>query len=417
MFSEEMYALGTKRSCIRELFEYGLKQKQIVGVGNVYDFSLGNPSVPAPASVNESIRTLLDTEDSLTLHGYSSAAGFADVKEAVARELAERFDFPVKPEELFFTCGAAPALTASIRALAVPDAEIIVIYPCFPEYKVFIENNGARMVAVPADEEHFQIRFDELEKCINENTQAVIINSPNNPSGVIYSLETLQKLSALLTKKSREYGKTIYIISDEPYRELVYTGQPVPFVPSVYKNTIVCYSYSKSLSLPGERIGYIYISRDADDGAAILAAAGGAARAAGHVCPPSLMQKVIALNTYTRPDLESYARNKDLLYDELTAYGYRCAKPEGAFYLFVKAPNGDAMEFSNRAKRKNLLVVPGDDFGCPSFFRLCTCVSYEMIQRSLPTFELLMEEYGGNSRDALIKDTHPNGSISWEHDL
>ena len=391
MYSKEMYELGAKRSCIRELFEYGNKQKAIVGEENVYDFSLGNPSVPAPAGVNEAIGKLINTEDSLHLHGYSSAAGFNDVRAAVAKELTERFSFEVKPEELFFTCGAAPALTAVVRALAVKDAEVVVIYPCFAEYKVFIENNGAVMKAVPADREKFQIRFDELEKIINKNTQAVLINSPNNPSGVVYSKETWEKLSDILTKKSQEFGHPIYIISDEPYRELVYDGIKLPFVPSIYRNTIICYSYSKSLSLPGERIGYFYIPQAADDGKEIFLAAAGAARAMGHVCPPTLMQKTIALNAYTGPDLEAYDRNRTVLYEALTEYGYKCAKPEGAFYIFVEAPGGDAQAFSDKAKQKNLLLVPGGDFGCPDYFRISTCVSYDMILKSLPVFKELME--------------------------
>lgn len=392
MVSNSMYVLGSKRSCIRDLFEYGLKQAAIVGKENVYDFSLGNPSIPSPQAVNDAFIATVRDRDSIAVHSYTPASGNKDARAAIADDLNQRFGTTIRPENLFFTCGAAPALISVIRALAVEHSEIMAIAPFFPEYRPFVENNGAKFVMVPADTKAFQIRMDELEKLINEHTQAVIVNSPNNPSGVIYTRETLQTLGALLTKKSKEYGHPIYIIADEPYRELVYDGAEVPWIPSIYENTIVCYSYSKSLSLPGERIGYVCVSDQVEDSAKVYAAVAGAARTVGHVCAPSLQQLVVGQCAALRPDLKAYDLNRNTLYDALTSYGYECAKPNGAFYLFVKAPGGNAKAFSDRAKAKNLLIVPGDDFGCSDFFRISTCVSYDMITRSLPIFEELIKK-------------------------
>ena len=395
MVNQEYYNLGTAPSVIRQLFAYGLEQAAKVGPEKVYDYSLGNPSIPAPKKVNESIKKIVDEMDSIKLHGYSMAAGFDTARAAVAKDLAERFGLDVKASELFFTCGAAPALVSIIKALTVnSDSEIMVVAPFFPEYRPFITANGAKMVMVHADTEAFQIHLDEVEKRITANTQGIIINSPNNPSGVVYTEETLKGLAALLECKSAEYGHPIYIIADEPYRELVYGGVKVPFIPCLYKNTIVCYSYSKSLSLPGERIGYVYVPGFADDSHDVYAAISGAARIMGHVCPPTLMQKVIEYCAEERPDLVAYDENRNLLYNSLTEMGYECAKPDGAFYLFVKAPNGDANAFSEKAKLgHNLLVVPADGFGCPGFFRLSYCVSNDMIRRSLPAFKAMIESY------------------------
>ena len=392
MISPLMYTLGSKRSCIRDLFEYGLQQAAIVGRENVFDYSLGNPSIPAPAEVNASIRAILEDTDSLAVHGYTPAGGSMAAKQAVADDLNQRFNAGIRPQNLFFTCGAAPALISVIRALAVEGAEIMAIAPYFPEYAPFVESNGVKFVAVPADTENFQIRMDALEERIGPHTQAVIVNSPNNPSGVVYTQETLEQLAELLSRKSREVGHPIYIIADEPYRELVYDGVEVPFIPNVYPNTVVCYSYSKSLSLPGERIGYVCVPDQAEDSADLFAAVAGAARSLGHVCAPSLQQLVIARCAAVRPDLAAYDRNRAMLNEALTGYGYECAKPTGAFYMFVTAPGGCAAAFSEKAKKKNLLLVPGDDFGCPEFFRLCTCVSPDMIRRSLPVFQELMAE-------------------------
>ena len=391
MINETAYALGANRSCIRDLFEYGCQRAAIVGRENVYDYSLGNPSIPSPPAVNETIcRILADTEP-LAVHGYTSAVGDLSARQAIADDLNARYHAGVRPEELFLGCGAAPELVAVFRALAVPGAEILAIAPYFPEYKPFAESAGAVFKVVPPDVPGFQIDLAAVEAMLTPRTQAIIVNSPNNPSGVVYTEETLNALGALLTRKGQEYGHPIYIVADEPYRELTY-GCDAPFIPNIYPNTIVCYSYSKSLSLPGERIGYVYVPRQAADSAALYAAVAGAARACGHVCAPSLWQKVIARCAHLRPDLAAYDKNRKALYEGLTAMGYEMAKPDGAFYLFIKAPGGDANEFSERAKAKDLLVVPGDGFGCPGYFRICYCVSYDMIQRSLPVFAQLIHE-------------------------
>ena len=390
MYNETAYALGSNRSCIRDLFEYGRQRAAIVGEENIYDFSLGNPSIPSPAAVNDTIRAILEDTNSLQIHGYTSAIGDAATRQAIADDLNARYNAGVRAEDLFIGCGAAPELTAVFRALAVPGAEILAVAPYFPEYKPFVENAGAAFKVVPPDVPGFQIKLDAVEAAMTENTVAIILNSPNNPAGTVYTRQTLQALADLLTRKGEEFGHPIYIVSDEPYRELVYGGVEVPFVPTIYPNTIVCYSYSKSLSLPGERIGYVYVPQQCADSRAIYASVAGAARAMGHVCAPSLWQKVIARCAQLRPDLEAYDRNRRALYDGLTALGYEMAKPDGAFYLFVKAPGGDANAFSEKAKQKDLLLVPGDGFGCPGYFRLCYCVSLEMIQKSLKVFAELI---------------------------
>ena len=392
MYNQNAYALGAHRSCIRDLFEYGRARAAIVGNENVYDYSLGNPSIPSPAQVNQAIRDILEDTNSLAIHGYTSAVGDLATRKAIADDLNGRYGAGVDPSELFIGCGAAPELTAVFKALAVPGAEILAIAPYFPEYKPFVQEAGAAFKVVPPDVPGFQIRLEAVEEMLTPNTVAIIVNSPNNPAGTVYTRETLQELGKLLTRKGAEYGHPIYIVSDEPYRELCYDGVEVPFLPLIYPNTIVCYSYSKSLSLPGERIGYIYVPAQAEDSKALYAAVAGAARAGGHVCAPSLLQKVIARCAALRPDLDAYDRNRKALYQGLTEMGYEMAKPDGAFYLFIKAPGGDANAFSEKAKKKDLLVVPGDGFGCPGYFRICYCVSYDMIQKSLPVFKALIEK-------------------------
>ena len=392
MINQQAYALGANRSCIRDLFEYGRQRAAVVGEENVYDYSLGNPSIPSPPQVEQAIREILADTDSLQIHGYTSAVGDYAARKAIADDLNDRYHAGVKPEELFLGCGAAPELVAVFRALAVENAEILAIAPYFPEYKPFVEAAGATLKVVPPDVPGFQIRLEAVEAMLTNHTVGIIVNSPNNPAGTVYTAETLRGLAALLTRKSEEYGHPIYIVADEPYRELVYGGVVAPFIPLIYPNTIVCYSYSKSLSLPGERIGYIYVPQKATDGKDLSAAVAGAARACGHGCAPSLWQKVIARCAGLRPDLAAYDRNRMALYQGLSAMGYEIAKPDGAFYLFVKAPGGDANAFSERAKAKDLLVVPGDGFGCPGYFRVCYCVSYDMIQRSLPVFAALIHE-------------------------
>ena len=395
MVNEKYHGLGTAPSVIRELFAYGLQQAKVVGKENVFDYSLGNPSIPAPAKVNETIKKLIDTTDSIQLHGYSMAPGFENVRQAIADNLNARFNCNAKASELFMTCGCAPALVSVAHALTTsPEDEFIAIAPFFPEYNVFFTCAGAKLAVVPADTVHFQIDMDALEKTINEHSVAVVINSPNNPSGVVYTEETLKKIAELLERKSKEYGHPIYIVADEPYRELVYDGVKVTFIPNVYDNTIVCYSWSKSLSLPGERIGYVYVPEKCADAKAVYDTVSGAAREIGSVCPPTLIQKVIGECVGEMPDLAAYEENRNLLYNTLTEYGYECAKPDGAFYLFVKAPNGDAVAYSEKAKLDyNLLVVPGDGFACPGYFRLSYCVSNDMIKRSLPAFKAMIESY------------------------
>ena len=392
MYNPSAYALGANRSCIRELFEYGRARAAIVGPENVFDFSLGNPSIPAPPQVNEAVREILADTDPLQVHGYTSAVGDLEARAAISRDLNERCGASTAPEDFFLGCGAAPELTAVFRALAVPGGELLVQAPYFPEYLPFAREAGLIFRPIPADVPDFQIRLPALEAMLTPATQAVLVNSPNNPSGVVYTRQTLTALGRLLERKSREYGHPIYIISDEPYRELSY-GAEVPFLPLIYPNTVVCYSYSKSLSLPGERIGYIYVPRQASDSRELYAAIAGAARSMGHVCAPSLWQKVIARCVGLHPDLDAYDRNRRKLYEGLTEMGYETARPDGAFYLFVKAPGGDAEAFSERAKKHDLLVVPGDGFGCPGYFRLCYAVSYDTICRSLPVFRAVLEEY------------------------
>ena len=392
MYNEKAYALGANRSCIRDLFEYGRQRANLVGEENVFDYSLGNPSIPSPPEVNQAIREILEDTDSLQVHGYTSAVGDLKTRQAIADDLNKRYGTQIAPDELFIGCGAAPELTAVFRALAVPGAKILAIAPFFPEYRPFVEEAGADFQVVPPDVPGFQIRMDLLEKMLQPGTVAVIVNSPNNPAGTVYTEDTLVALAALLKKKAERFGHPIYIVADEPYRELVYDGAVVPFIPAIYPDTIVCYSYSKSLSLPGERIGYVYVPKAAADSRQLYAAICGAARANGHVCAPSLLQKVIARCAHLRPDLASYDRNRRALWQGLVDAGYEVAKPEGAFYLFVKAPGGDAQGFSEKAKQKDLLLVPGDSFGCPGYFRICYCVSYDMIQRSLPLFRQLIRE-------------------------
>ena len=391
MYNEKSYALGANRSVIRDLFEYGRQRAAIVGAENVYDYSLGNPSIPAPDYVNQAIRDILSDTDSLAIHGYTTAVGDYETRKAIADDLNRRYNAGARAEDFFIGSGAAPELVAVFQALAVPGAEILAVAPYFPEYKPFVEGTGAAFKVVPPDVPGFQINLAAVEAMLTPATQAIIINSPNNPSGVVYTAQTLSALGEILTRKGEEYGHPIYIVSDEPYRELTY-GCTAPFIPNIYPNTVVCYSYSKSLSLPGERIGYVYVPKQCADAAPLYAAIAGAAREKGHVCAPSLWQKVIARCTHLRPDLESYDKNRKALYENLTAYGYEMAKPDGAFYLFIKAPGGDAVAFSEKAKKYDLLVVPGDGFGCPGYFRICYCVSYDLIQRSLPAFKALITE-------------------------
>lgn len=394
IYNQHMYELGSKRSAIRELFEYGKQRAAIVGPENVYDFSLGNPTVPAPDCVDETIRRLTEELDCIRLHGYTSAQGDMETRTAIADFLNRTHGTYFEANDFYITMGAAASLSLCFRALTTSTSdEFIAIAPYFPEYKVFVEAAGAVLKVVPADTKAFQVDFDALEEMLSTNTKGVIINSPNNPSGAVYSEETIKKLAEVLTKKEAEVGHPIFIIADEPYREIVYDGVEVPFVTKYYNNTLVCYSYSKSLSLPGERIGYVLVPQEAYESKALYAAIAGAGRALGYVCAPSMMQKVIALCQGETGDVELYKKNRDLLYEGLTKIGYECFKPQGAFYMFVKALEEDADAFCERAKAEDLLIVSANGFGCPGYVRISYCVDEDMIRRSFGAFERLYQSY------------------------
>ncbi len=392
-YNQKMYGLGSKRSIIREIFEYSKLRAAEIGADKVFDFSLGNPSVPAPAEVNETVKTLLDTENSVLLHGYTSAQGDLGVRRAVAENINHRFGQSLTPNHIYMTCGAAASLSICLRALIEKEGEEVVVFaPFFTEYRVFIENAGGTLVMSKPQADTFQIDLDDFSSKVTANTKAVIVNSPNNPSGVVYSKETVKALCSILEKKSEEYGHDIYLIADEPYRELVYADTEVPYLMNDYKNTLVCYSYSKSLSLPGERIGYIAVCPEMNDGENVYLAVCGAGRSLGYVCAPSLFQQVIARCMDAKVNVDAYKANRDLLYDNLTAYGYDCVKPQGAFYLFVKAPDGDAYRFYEMAKKHEILVVPCDDFGVTGYVRIAYCVDIARVKGSLPAFERLAKE-------------------------
>ena len=390
MYNKRAYELGNNRCTIRDLAEYGAARAEVIGREKVYDFTIGNPSLPAPKQIGDAIRDVLEDMGTLAAHSYTSAPGDKAARAAIAADLNDRFGTSITADELFLDTGASAGLCTAFRALSRPDGEILAVAPYFSEYEPFAESAGCTLTVIPPDVPNFQIRLDAVEAAITANTIAIIINSPNNPSGVVYTRQTLEQLGALLTKKSAEIGHPIFIIADEPYRELAYDGVEVPFIPTIYKNTIVCYSYSKSLSLPGERIGYVYVPKEADDGENIYTAVAGAARSLGHICAPSLWQYVIARCAHLKPDLTEYDRNRKALYQGLRAIGYEVAKPDGAFYLFVKVPGGDAEEFCRRAMEKDLLVVPGESFGCPGYVRMCYCVPFEKIEKCLPIFRSLL---------------------------
>ena len=392
MLNEKMVSLGSRRSVIREIFEYGKKRKAEIGEENVFDFSLGNPSVPAPAAVTAALERIIKETDPVRLHGYTSAQGDMAVRAKIAGSIEKRFGFPANKDLIYMTCGAAASLTVTLNALVNSGDEIIIPAPFFPEYRVFAENAGARVVTVMCREPDFQLDIKAIESAVNEKTKAIIINSPNNPTGAVFSPDTIKALSDMLNDKQAEYGTDIYIIADEPYRELSY-GAEVPYIPKYYANTAVCYSYSKSLSLPGERIGYIFIPESANNSKKLYAAVCGAGRALGFVCAPSLMQYTVAECTDALPDISTYKKNRDLLFGALTDYGYKAVPPDGAFYLFVKSPEPDANAFCERAKKYELLLVPSDDFGCPGYVRISYCVTAEQIEKSLPAFKALIEEY------------------------
>lgn len=392
MLSSRMVELGNKRSTIREIFEYGKQRAAVVGRENIFDFSLGNPNVPAPQAVEDQMIRLITEEDTVRLHEYTSAQGDADVRSRIAGSLNRKFGTDFTGNNLYLTCGAAASLCICFNALAEPGDEMITFAPYFSEYKVFVEQSGAKLRVVPADIETFQINFSAFERFINPRTKAVIVNSPNNPSGAVYSEETIKQLADILSIYSKKYGHAIYLISDEPYRDISY-GVKVPYLTKYYDNTLVCYSYSKSLSMPGERIGFIVVPDAIEDFPNTYAAVCGAGRALGYVCAPALFQRVVAVCEGKTADISIYRRNRDLLYNSLTEMGYTCVKPDGAFYLFPRSLEEDAAAFCENAKKFDLLFVPGDDFGTPGHVRIAYCVQTSMIERSLPAFEKLAALY------------------------
>ena len=391
--NEKAFELGNRRSVIRELFEYGKKRKAEIGAENVFDFSLGNPSVKPPKIVNETLKELLSTDNSVALHGYTSAQGDPNTRKAVADSLNLRTVNHVSAENVYMTCGAAASLTVTLKALMLKDEECIVLAPYFTEYKVFIENAGGKVIVSEPDYKDFSIDFNDLKSRFTPKTKAIIINSPNNPSGVVYSEETVKQLADLLTEKSREYGRPIYLISDEPYREIYYGTDKLPSVLDYYNNSVICYSYSKSLSLPGERIGYIALADNMDDLSVVYRAVCGAGRSLGFVCAPSLFQKLVERCANLTVDINAYRENGELLYKSLLSYGYECVAPMGAFYLLVKTFSDDANVFCEKAKKLEILAVPCDDFGIKGYVRIAYCVDKRVIEKSLPAFKALAELY------------------------
>lgn len=394
MLSKKVLELSKQHSVIRDIFEFGMERAKEVGTENVFDFSIGNPSVPAPKEVDDTAMEYIKGGDPVAVHGYTSNAGIFEVRDAVAASLNRRFATIYSADNIFMTIGAAAAVGICFKSLVDgPEDEIITFAPYFPEYQVYAEGAGCKLTVIPAETETFQIDFDRFKSAINMHTKAVLINSPNNPSGAVYSKHTIQRLAELLTKKQKETGHSIYIISDEPYREIVYDGIKLPHVPKYYDNTLVCYSFSKSLSIPGERIGYIIAPCEAEDYGNLLAVFIAAGRLLSYVSVPALYQKVVGDCVDLTADLSVYQANKDLFYNALTDMGYECVEPGGAFYLFPKALEPDANAFCERAKKYDLLMVPGDSFGCPGYVRISYCVPTERIEKALPLFQKLIDEY------------------------
>ena len=390
--NEKMTALGKSPSKIREIFEYSRGRKSAVGEDNVFDFSLGNPSIPAPASINNAILDLTEKTNSVALHGYTSAQGDLGVRKAVADSIVKRFGVSAQADDIYMTCGAAASLTITLKSICEAGDEVVVLAPFFPEYSVFIENAGAKKVVVNTVPPDFTLDFDALKSAINKKTAAVLINFPNNPTGAVITDDEARRLGDLLREKSAEFSKPVYLISDEPYRELCY-GAPSPFMPKYYENTVVDYSFSKSLSLPGERIGYIFVPSTVQDARDLYAAICGAGRSMGYVCAPSLMQYAVKECLFDTSDISAYNENRMLFYNALKDIGYTVTKPGGAFYLFVKSPSGDGGEFCERAKKYEILMVPSDSFGIKGYARIAYCVKKETIEKSIPAFKSLMEEY------------------------
>ncbi|TYZ24566.1 pyridoxal phosphate-dependent aminotransferase [Selenomonas ruminis] len=393
MINQKMYELGTKKSTIRTIFEFGRKRAAEVGEENVYDFSLGNPNVPTPEFIKQAAVDILMNSEPSAVHGYTVAPGNPQAREALAKSVNKRFGTNFAAKNFFMTAGAAAAITICFKALAQPEDEFITFAPFFPEYRAFVESVGGKLVVVPAQPADWQIDFAAFEKLVTNHTKAVIVNSPNNPSGAVYSEETIKKLADILRRKEEEYHHPIFIISDEPYREIAFEGYTVPYVPKFYDNTLVCYSYSKSFSLPGERIGYIVVPDEVANFGKVYGSIAGAARVLTHVNAPSLWQLVIGRCADMPSDISTYVKNGQLLYQGLIDAGFECVKPQGAFYLFPKCLEEDDYAFCERAKKYDLLLVPGTDFGCPGYFRDAYCIKTETIEKSLPLFKKLAEEY------------------------
>lgn len=394
MIANKMVGLVNNNSAIRMMFEEGKRLAAEFGAENVYDFSLGNPNVPAPAGLNAAIKEILDEEQSTFVHGYMNNAGYEDVRETIATSLNRRFETSFSKDNIIMTVGAAGGLNVILKTLLNPGDEVIAFAPYFLEYRSYINNYDGVLVEVSPDTETFMPNLAEFEEKITAKTKAVIINNPNNPTGVVYSEEVIKKLAKIMEDKQKEFGTEIYLISDEPYRELAYDGVEVPYLTKYYANTVVGYSFSKSLSLPGERIGYLVIPSEMPDYTNVFAAASIANRILGFVNAPSLIQRAVAKVIDEQTDIDYYNRNRELLYGSLKEYGFECIKPEGAFYLFVKSPVADEKEFCNKAKAYNILMVPGSSFACPGYVRIAYCVAYETIERSLPSFKKLAEEFG-----------------------
>ncbi|MCU6699869.1 pyridoxal phosphate-dependent aminotransferase [Dorea ammoniilytica] len=394
MIAEKMKGLVANSSAIRAMFEEGNRLAGIYGAENVFDFSLGNPNVPAPEAVKKAIEDLVENEDPLVLHGYTNSnSGYADVREAVAKSLNERFGTAFEGKNIIMTVGAAGGLNVILKTIINAGDEVLTFAPYFGEYRAYVNNFDGVLVEVSPNTVDFQPKLDEFEKKITPKTKAVIVNTPNNPTGVVYSEETIKKMAAIMEAKQKEYGTEIFLISDEPYRELVYDGAEVPYLTKYYDNTIVGYSYSKSLSLPGERIGYLVIPDEVADSEDMLSAANVANRILGFVNAPTLQQKIVKACLNEKTDISYYDRNREALYNGLKECGFDCIKPEGAFYLFVKSPVENEKEFCEAGKKYNILMVPGSSFACPGYVRLAYCVSYETIVNSLPKFAELAKEY------------------------
>lgn len=393
MLNQNFIQMCGQKSVIRELFSYGMERAKEIGYENVFDYSLGNPSVPTPESFTQEMIRLLSEEEPVKLHGYSPSLGIDSVREAVAHSLNDRFDMNYQKEDIFMVSGAAGAIAHAVRAVTVPDDEILTFAPFFPEYFPYITSTGVKLTVVPADIASFQINFDAFLEMLNEKVMAVLINTPNNPSGIVYSTETINKLAMILKEKEEEYGHPIYLISDEPYREIVFDGVDSPFVANHYHNTITCYSFSKSLSLPGERIGYIAVNPACEDSALLVEMFGQISRGIGHNCPPSIIQLAVTKALYETADLSVYEENKNLLYTELTKMGFDIVEPGGTFYMFPKALEADAKHFSEKAKELDLLLVPSDSFGVSGHFRISYCIPTEKVERSIPVFQKLADLY------------------------